>query len=340
MMFLFATPQELGFDPSVQRHYPTGGKEYFVFKIEETKNIATMNIETTTEGPITDATLQTTRYFKTIKCLSEFKPLCITGRTTRVWLVEEVNSFDDLTAKQGEPLRVLKDVWLNAEAKTERQIQDSIFADVEKFIQKFEDEGSSPKIAFATLSEPFQGILKELFKGGKFKRHFLSICCDGQGYTSKVRAPSARHCPELLIKPESALQAAQNATSDTSRCQSRTHDEPTQAKVDIPRVPRFHLPRRQYRVVYTEVAEAMQELTSFHDSMRALRGGLIGKSSCFPSQCFADQDDRLDHHVSGGVGPPRRQRGKHSLVFPEWFRAEGHSIRSRVCQTCRRHDIL
>lgn len=34
--------------------------------------------------------------------------------------------------------------------------------------------------------------------------------------------------------------------------------------------------RHQYRVVFNEVAEAMQEVTSLHDSMLALRDGFIG----------------------------------------------------------------
>lgn len=214
---MFATPQGLGFDLAVQRHYSSDAKqcEYFVFKIEETTKDAKI----------------TARYFKMIKCLSGFKSLCITGRTTHVWLVEEVNSVDDHTEKQGEPQRVLKDMWLNAEAKTEKQIQDNIFSDVDRFIQNFEKDGSSPRIAFTALSGPVQGTLKELFKDGKFKRHFLTICCDGQGYISKARAPSARPCPELLVKQESTLQVPQNATSDASRCRTRTHEERRQWRI-------------------------------------------------------------------------------------------------------------
>ncbi|KAF8176470.1 hypothetical protein BJ912DRAFT_1045964 [Pholiota molesta] len=172
MSFLFATEEELGYDPMVIRE--PGGT--YIFKV-----------------PVDG---KPGRFFRTEKSLSEYRSCNITGRMTRVWQVGEFSSIEDtgkakasFVLKDGRtrtrqackircapergcmdwpvgferrtlgahragacqgamagcamvattPPRPLKDVWLDASASTEKEIQDSIFEDIEKFFQSSQD---------------------------------------------------------------------------------------------------------------------------------------------------------------------------------------------------------
>ncbi|KAF9556347.1 hypothetical protein CPC08DRAFT_589299, partial [Agrocybe pediades] len=107
MAFMFATKEEMGYDPNVTRH----DARTFTYCIP------------TAGDP---------RFFRTKKVISEYRSNNVTGRMARVWLVEEVDS----NAKDSKVIgsqRVLKDVWLEDSARTEQQIQKAIFKDIENF---------------------------------------------------------------------------------------------------------------------------------------------------------------------------------------------------------------
>ena len=91
-----ATPEQLGYDNSIQRCRDPFAKNRnqlcYVYKVED-------------------------RFFKTLKCLWDRRSYCVTGRGIRVWEVEEVSSFDNLKPV-GTSSMVLKDIWLDEEAQT------------------------------------------------------------------------------------------------------------------------------------------------------------------------------------------------------------------------------
>ncbi|KAF8882556.1 hypothetical protein BD779DRAFT_1674902 [Infundibulicybe gibba] len=102
------------------------------------------------------------RYFQTRGLIAEYRSLCITGRMTRVWKAVELDQ--EQTSVVGEPV-VLKDIWLEEAAQTEKQIQDKIFSDIRSFA--------------------------DVLKKDKYKDYFLHILCDYQGETTKPLAPTA-----------------------------------------------------------------------------------------------------------------------------------------------------
>ncbi|KAJ3517940.1 hypothetical protein NLJ89_g193 [Agrocybe chaxingu] len=259
LSFIFAKPAELGYDDSIKRHLATTSEEqaFYIYRVGKGGKA---------------------RYFKTVNSLFENQSLNITGRTTRVWEVEEVASFDDLVRKPGTPRRVLKDVWLDSSTKTEKQIQEALFQDVDNFIQKYGEPGSPEQIAFNSLNPDIQETLHRLFEDRNYRRHFLSIDCDIVGHTSKTRHPHATPCPEIFDEPGVAIQPADIwASRFDTRDTLSPAERDTTGTPKVPRQhPRQHTTRRQYRVVFKEVAPSMQTLPKLGDAMRALKGGLFG----------------------------------------------------------------
>ncbi|XP_006460414.1 hypothetical protein AGABI2DRAFT_117365 [Agaricus bisporus var. bisporus H97] len=98
LSFLYATEEELGYDPSIFRRYHDN-KWCYIYKLE------------TTMG---------TKYYRTIKPLYN-------SRKSRVWKVIEVTSPKDLAPILGGHEAALKDCWVDEGSLSEKEIQTEIF---------------------------------------------------------------------------------------------------------------------------------------------------------------------------------------------------------------------
>ncbi|KAF7775873.1 hypothetical protein Agabi119p4_4266 [Agaricus bisporus var. burnettii] len=98
LSFLYATEEELGYDPSIFRTYHDN-KRCYIYKLEMTKG---------------------TKYYRTIKPLYN-------SRKSRVWKVIEVTSPKDLAPISGGHEAALKDCWVNEGSLSEKEIQTEIF---------------------------------------------------------------------------------------------------------------------------------------------------------------------------------------------------------------------
>ncbi|KAF9446809.1 hypothetical protein P691DRAFT_776599 [Macrolepiota fuliginosa MF-IS2] len=105
MSFLYATPEEIGYDPTIRRQL-YNNMFHYIYELK------------TDEGP---------KYFRTIEPLFNSRVLCITGRKTRVWRAIEVRGPGDFAAKDGASEIALKDVWIEADAETEAENLDNSF---------------------------------------------------------------------------------------------------------------------------------------------------------------------------------------------------------------------
>jgi hypothetical protein len=169
MISLLCAPlSDLGFDPHVTLH--ADGKSYVY--------------EFANEDPTKS------RFFKTLATIDERRHLRLTGRCTRVWKVMEIASRDGTERKDSSaPDMVLKDVWLDASAMTEKQIQDELFKDIQEFARTPEGWKTRPRV------KDFSGADKEklssALEGENFKEYFLCISDSHMGAPSKIVAPGA-----------------------------------------------------------------------------------------------------------------------------------------------------
>lgn len=225
---------------------PAGGPEYFLYKILDSRS-------------------QETHFFKTLRSIYAYR-LDISGPATRVWLCVEVKSGQDHTAVDGREM-VLKEAWVNGDVRSEREIQNDIFRDVETFIERLNTGIEVPELS--NFEEPIQDELRALLTNSMYKRHFLTIAHDGNGATSKSVADASRLGRVSIFR---RFPSDSDSSLDSIGGPSPTLTHSHSAR-------RFS-PRRQYRIVYEEVCQAMQELESFAESMKALRDGVIGACQC------------------------------------------------------------
>ncbi|KAA1476319.1 hypothetical protein DENSPDRAFT_784887 [Dentipellis sp. KUC8613] len=219
--FIFARADELGFDVSVQRRFDqTDTKRDYclVFRVQD-------------------------RYFKTLRTISEhLDPRRVTGRSTRVFEVIEVGSFDNMTPIAGATNKILKDVWLDEGARTEKQIQDDLFEDLDTFAKRLEEEGTSGLPHFTGVSQADEDILRTALRGMKYKNYFLTVDCDQQGVRSR---------------PSTTTDVSSIPCVDSSQANLAFTPAPPPGENAISH-PVDHVRKRQYRVVFDEVCEALQ----------------------------------------------------------------------------------
>jgi hypothetical protein len=114
LSFMFADPFEMGHGSSI---YKVLESSAYVYAIRENAS----------DSP------QKQRYFLTVKPILVPRRICITGRATRVVEAQEVYSFENPTLIPDAETCVVREAWIEQDAKTERQIQAEIFADLKPF---------------------------------------------------------------------------------------------------------------------------------------------------------------------------------------------------------------
>ncbi|KAA1477653.1 hypothetical protein DENSPDRAFT_617523 [Dentipellis sp. KUC8613] len=214
--FIFATTDELGYHTSVQRRLDlthANSRLCLVFRIQG-------------------------RYFKTLRTVVEHRGTNITARTTRIFEAVEVKSFDDLTQLE-KKTKILKDVWIDDDARTERQIQDAILQDLDTLSDKLISDGSLNSEHFHDVSEEEKKLVCDALRDRRYRNHFLTIDCDEQGAQCK------------------------GITSDTAPAP------------DTPGSPRSFVPKRRYRVVYSEVCQALHDIVDLRTVLQAMLDCLL-----------------------------------------------------------------
>lgn len=239
---MFANSEEMGYDPNVARH--SNGS--FTYEL-------------------------TGRFFHTTSTISEYRSNSITGRMTRVWSVDEVESSEEnasIKAGSKGPY-VLKDVWLEEKAKTEAEIQLSIFEGIDTF-------WSTPLGPDKAEFEPLKSAHSQLVKSGDYKKYFLDIDIDCTGKTTKTVVGSTRLRGLFATSPTPApisVNATPRATGDP------THD--MDANNLQQSLAREYVPKKQYRVVFKERCEAVQNLGTLGEVFDVVRLTLIRTPSHF-----------------------------------------------------------
>lgn len=115
LSFMFADSFEMGYYPSV---YKVPKSSAYAYAIKENASGSPHNRK---------------RYFRTVKTILVPRRICVTGRATRVVEVQEIYSFENPTPIPEAKTYVLREAWIEQDAKTERQIQAEIFADLKTF---------------------------------------------------------------------------------------------------------------------------------------------------------------------------------------------------------------
>ncbi|KAG2009028.1 other/FunK1 protein kinase [Coprinopsis cinerea AmutBmut pab1-1] len=131
-------------------------------------------------------------YYRTVSLICDSEPGHVSGRRMRIWEVEQVYSVANPVRVPGAPHRVLKDVILDAAARTEVDIQDELFADIAKVAN---DESWSSRPFLKDFPQSDIDVLEDALQDGKFKQFFSRIVAKHVGEADQVSDPSDTPCP-------------------------------------------------------------------------------------------------------------------------------------------------
>ncbi|TFK28321.1 hypothetical protein FA15DRAFT_691960 [Coprinopsis marcescibilis] len=268
LSLLFATPEELGFDPNVT-----------AIKVDESTSYVYAIPQPTGEP----------KYFLAKAALSEFRWLCVTGRTARIYNVVEVASPSDLKPL-GRP-RVLKDVWLDDTCKTETTIQREIFEDIETFaLSPNWREDKCLKL----FPEAAMEALGQMLTDGKYKKLFLTPEYEYEGKLCKAvydGQGKAFPMPGMLIKKPNLDTAATASHTDTASQSAagtkRTaglqplHPSPPVLPARVNPVTREYRQKRRCFFVYEEVSTALHHLPKLKEAMSVILQCLVALQLLF-----------------------------------------------------------
>jgi hypothetical protein len=258
LWFIFATEEDMGYDPTVCRVLDSTGRIHYVHSIRDTES-------------------GSTRHFLTRRFLSRVNNLCLTGRATRVSEVVEVNSPTDLTLVSGTQAMVLKDAWLNKRNRTERMIQNDIFARLRNLRRRAHDSSDE----FSDLFFPHdtaKARLLDIIKSENWSRYFLTIVTETEGACSKSVAPAAKPVRGLFVVQKAGTKDP-SLKAGTGPMQSEHRaTAATPGIQEACAAPRLYEVKKRYRVVFLELCEPLDQLTTLRDVCAAMLDCLDGES--------------------------------------------------------------
>ncbi|EAU89793.1 other/FunK1 protein kinase [Coprinopsis cinerea okayama7 len=170
---LTATDEQLGYDPLVTR-------------LPDNSYVYQLPPEEGGSNPL---------FYHSLELLSHYPSTSLGDRTARIWRAVQVLSPDNRRRVAGTPDRVLKDVWVDAEMRTEAEIQEDLFRDI-KAVTTDVDWRKRP--IFQDFLERDVESLAEALQGDNFKRYFSCIVAKYVAQldtrATSTTSPSKRRC--------------------------------------------------------------------------------------------------------------------------------------------------
>ncbi|KAI0712130.1 hypothetical protein C8Q76DRAFT_797012 [Earliella scabrosa] len=261
LMFMYASSEELGIDPTVMEcNDPERGNQIcYVYQVGE-------------------------KYYKTVRSIFEHSGLCYTGRATRVWEVVEVQDANNLTSISRDHF-ALKDYWLDDGAPSERTTQEQLFCDIEKGLGRIRELKNTGRSDIPHLEGSPAELLKKvdecISNPTRYKEYFLTIGIDWQGKSVLARASGAKAVSGLFDDLPKELVPATQKGYDQSRSRQNPLAVAPQpfAPPSSSAAPRSFTPKTHHRVVFREVGTALHYVDELKNILEALPDFLFGVGS-------------------------------------------------------------
>ena len=306
LAFAYATPEGLGFDPHVFKaprlHYEKEQRYVYEFKVPEGSVGPTVPLSLAAQTRARNTSESedgwTRVYYRTLQERIPARPLCISGRTTRIWEVIQVPSFWDSTHVKGAFPVILKDVWLEMGTPTEGENQARIFTMVDDFVDRAlaSYPGPDGMMRFLNYDQRFKHFddrtkkrLAGLLTNQAYRRLFLTKILEWKGQSSKVRHGDALR----PTKPIFALPDIEGQAGNPGRTVMQEHPaslmapQATTVPIQPPEVvaQRRYSPKSQVRFIYKEICTDIYCLPTFGALMDVTRQALDGTTyKAFPDK--------------------------------------------------------
>ncbi|KAF6754771.1 hypothetical protein DFP72DRAFT_1170074 [Ephemerocybe angulata] len=236
------------------------------------------------------------RFFKTTGAIGDHTgSLRVSGHMSRVWKAIEIANFD------GEPLTgngrkaegvVIKDVWIDATAETEKEIQDKIFKSINEFVEGPEPWRDHPCLAEFTPSQ--FSDLESLVANEHYQARFLRIRDHYHGPATRPVAKNSRSHDDSEDSEDSedSGDSGDSGDSDDSDDSDESDDSETREALTSPqrssgsrstkpsrsaldeeneRIQARFLPKKRCFFMFDEFCTRVSHLPTFGDAVDILR---------------------------------------------------------------------
>ncbi|TBU29525.1 hypothetical protein BD311DRAFT_777439 [Dichomitus squalens] len=199
-------------------------------------------------------------YFKVLRSIAEhLGPCTIAGPSTRVFEVIKVPSFDNITAT------------------TESAASPMVLKDV------LQDGQDPPQLI--GLNDAEKELLRNALRDDNYREYFLAIDCDMQGVQSKSLAPKT-WCNDVF--------SFWDSSSDRIRPLYAVPPPADSARSSSPRAnSRSFVAKRQYRVVFKEVCQALHRVGDSGTVFKALKDCLLDYAKEFDAKGTRSSDPKI-----------------------------------------------
>ncbi|KAJ3575710.1 hypothetical protein NP233_g915 [Leucocoprinus birnbaumii] len=278
LLFLFATEEEIGIDPTVHRIIDKDKKIRYIYEIipEDVADASSkMSVANGTEGKKTkqDTVQQqqqkTKLFFKTIEAIYNPRYACISGRKTRVWKVIQVDGATADAKDIGEAEVALKDIWIDASSRSEFEIQFLINEKLKALKPK--DYTWADKHLRAEIRTALSDFPKNL--------PLMQIECGGWGAATKSRPAKAEIDTKILFPDEPSPTPAKSGYSTNPQSTQKDRASASTGILSERAPPVNHdrefAVKRQYRLIYTQVGSSLYEAEDFCSSFMAIKDAFI-----------------------------------------------------------------
>ncbi|KAG2008947.1 hypothetical protein CC2G_014325 [Coprinopsis cinerea AmutBmut pab1-1] len=230
--FFCATDAQLGYDPLVEH---VGGRDYIY------------------EFPANEDRPKPAHYL-TLGPVFEYRSLCLTGRSTRVWKVRQVVSRTNYkTFVEGSKDMILKEIALCLGMPTEATIQKSLFEDIEAFGKSsWRDDPMIKDLSAGAIT-----LLSDAFEGENYKKYFSCIVGDHAGDYNRSLLPQAWPASDTFP----------NAEPDDNGIYRRPMLNPHFNDMSEQTFP----PTRQCRFLYSDVCIPLHDISTLGEAMDILK---------------------------------------------------------------------
>ncbi len=233
----FSPLERLGYDPTVVRVWDDNKDVHYQFTVGDKK-------------------------YQTVRCIDETSALNIVTRATRVWAVRELDAKDQPIGKT----KVLKDVWLYIDARSEKDIYNEIFGALEKL-----DKSGVPPDQRPPTRLPDATIVEDA------KQYFITIKQDvpvwinGQVDTTAAIPDGAVEFCYTPLPLQVAVEGGHGYTQDNVPA------PPVAAAKKSPVYP--HTQRKHRRIVFAEECQSLYTVDDYGDFTLGLAQLVYGTSS-------------------------------------------------------------
>ena len=279
--FVYATKDEMGFDPTVRR-VKFQESICYVYQVNG-------------------------RFFRTISPLFRGQVLCITGRMTRVWEAVEVGgtSEEEVRKEKNRGRRcVVKDVWLDKDSHTEGDNLSKIFTALDNVdVDHYTWDANINK----TYGERLKNIITDILHSRQYNRYFMAIECDQRGKFTKERAQGADPDPKIFDK-EPLTKKQKRTVSGSVQLTTSSSYSGGAGSIPLPAArlpPHDYKVKFQYRLVYKDVGKPLNKAPNLKSFSKGIHDACIGAScSCSTDGWWCSLSCSPYIDVAGKLGAP------------------------------------